>query len=184
VPRNFKEQLINENAEIYEDKKTKFERIVEIILENITDKNQPILVILQNIQETIEFGDILKNFEFQFSILNDVQKENEDFILSKAGQCGSILIATNAAGRGTDIIIDKIAKKNGGLYVIVGFFPKNSRIKFQAIGRAGRQGNPGKAKIIISKDEEFIYHNYYILKGFKHFEENEIKALYLLDNFM
>ena len=76
-------------------------------------------------------------------------------------------MATNAAGRGTDIIIDDFAKKHGGLYVIVGFFPQNSRIEFQAIGRAGRQGNPGRTKMIISKDEEFIYNNYYFLKSIK-----------------
>ena len=183
IPRNFKELLINENAEIYENKKAKFERIVDIILNNITNKNQPILVILQNIQETIEFGDILKNLQLNYFILNDVQKENEDYILNNSGKCGSILIATNAAGRGTDIIIDEKSKENGGLYVIVGFFPQNSRIEFQAIGRAGRQGNPGKAKIIISKDEEFIYNNYYKLKAFKNLEKDEIKSLYLFRQF-
>ena len=64
------------------------------------------------------------------------------------------------------------------MYVIVGFFPENSRIEFQAIGRAGRQGNPGKAKIIISKDEEFIYYNYYFIEQKKNVEKDEIKALY------
>ena len=95
------------------------------------------------------------------------------------GHVGNILIATNAAGRGTDIIIDDNSKKNGGLYVIIGFFPKNSRIEFQAIGRAGRQGNPGKAKIIVSKDEEFIYYNNHFIQQLKLIENNEIKAYYL-----
>ena len=90
-----------------------------------------------------------------------------------------ILIATNAAGRGTDIIINEKSKQNGGLYVIIGFFPKNSRIEFQAIGRAGRQGNPGKAKIIISKDEEFIYYNLFFINQLEKIENNEIKALFL-----
>ena len=84
------------------------------------------------------------------------------------GHSGNILVATNEAGRGTDIIIDENSKKNCGLYVIVGFFPENSRVEFQAIGRAGRQGNPGKAKMIISNNEEFIYLNYNkILKHLK-----------------
>ena len=167
VPRNFAELLIKEDSEIYENKTNKYNRIVEIIFNNIVDKKQPILIILQNIQETVEFGDILKNFNLSYLILNDVQKENEDYILNKSGHRGGILVATNAAGRGTDIIIDDFAKKHGGLYVIVGFFPQNSRIEFQAIGRAGRQGNPGRTKMIISKDEEFIYNNYYFLKSVK-----------------
>ena len=96
------------------------------------------------------------------------------------GLPGNILIATNAAGRGTDIIINENSKNNGGLYVIVGFFPQNSRIEFQAIGRAGRQGNPGNAKIIASRDESFIiYINIFIKNILGDMEENEIKTLYL-----
>ncbi len=181
IPRNFKELLINENIEIYENKKEKFNRIFEIIKDNNNKKNkaQPILIILENIKETIEFGEKLKKNNFDFFILNDIQKESEDYILNNMGHVGNILIATNAAGRGTDIIIDDNSKKNGGLYVIIGFFPKNSRIEFQAIGRAGRQGNPGKAKIIVSKDEEFIYYNYHFIQQLKLIENNEIKAYYL-----
>ena len=115
----------------------------------------------------------------EYFTLNDIQKENEDFILNNIGHSGSILIATNAAGRGTDIIIDETSKKNGSSYVIIGFFPRNSRIEFQAIGRAGRQGNPGRAKIIISRDEEFIYYNYYFINKIKNQLNDEIKALYL-----
>ncbi|OUM63765.1 hypothetical protein PIROE2DRAFT_9628 [Piromyces sp. E2] len=82
--------------------------------------------------------------------------EKEEYILEKAGNIGSILISTNAAGRGTDIILSKEALAVGGLYVILGFFPQNSRIEYQGIGRAGRQGQLGKAKIIFSEDETFI----------------------------
>lgn len=94
------------------------------------------------IRETIKFGKQLKKLFLDFFILNDVQKENKDYILNNTGHCVNILIAINEAGRGTYIIIDDLAKQNGGLYANVGFFPQNSRIEFQAIGRAGRQGNP------------------------------------------
>ena len=180
IPRNFKENLKNENMEIYDNKKEKFNRILNIIKENKNkkDKAQPILIILENIDETLEFGKLLRNLKFDFFILNDIQKENEDYILNNVGHSGNILVATNAAGRGTDIIIDDNSKRNGGLYVIVGFFPQNSRIEFQAIGRAGRQGNPGNAKIIISKDEDFTYYNYFLIKQINQFEDNIFKALY------
>ena len=181
IPRNFREKLISEELEICENKKEKYNKILKIIKDNKNknEKAQPILVILENIEETLEFGKLLSDLQFSFFTLNDIQKENEDYILNNTGHSGSILIATNAAGRGTDIIIDEKSKQNGGLYVIVGFFPKNSRIEFQAVGRAGRQGNPGKAKIIISKDEEFIYYNYYFINQLKSIVNNEMEAYYL-----
>ena len=181
IPRNFKENLINEEMEIKENKSAKYNRILEILEENNNkkEKSQPMLIILENIDETIEFGKLLQNKKYSFFTLNDVQKENEDYILSNSGHSGSILIATNAAGRGTDIIIDETSKKNGGLYVIIGFFPQNSRIEYQAIGRAGRQGNPGNAKIIISKDEEFTSYNYFLIEKFKGIKDDVGKALYL-----
>ena len=145
--------------EIYKTKLEKYNRIKEIIKENYENNKQPILIILENIKETLDFGKELKYLNYEFFILNDVQKESEEYILDNSGHSGRILLATNAAGRGTDIIIDDLSKQRGGLYVIVGFFPQNSRIEYQAIGRAGRQGNPGKSKIIVSKDEDFISNN-------------------------
>ena len=175
IPRNFKQQLIEEPTEIYENKYQKFERIIEIITENYL--NQPLLVLLQNIQESLEFSQILKLCGYKHLILNDIQKENEDFILNNSGEKNSILVATNAAGRGTDIIINDEAKKLGGLFVIMAFFPENSRIEFQGIGRAGRQGNPGRAKIIFSRDEPFIYgYNRLINKSDDH--KKMIKSYY------
>ena len=157
VPRNTKELLIQEKMEIYKTKDLKYNRILEIIKENNENKKQPILIILENIKETLDFGNELKKLNFEFYTLNDVQKESEEYILDNSGHSGRILLATNAAGRGTDIIIDDLSKERGGLYVIIGFFPQNSRIEYQAIGRAGRQGNPGRSKIIVSEDEEFIF---------------------------
>ena len=159
VPRKFKELLIQEKMEIKKTKNEKFKRIIDIIKENKINKKQPILIILESIKETLDFGNELKQLNYEFFTLNDVQKESEEYILDNSGNIGRILLATNAAGRGTDIIIDDLSKQRGGLYVIIGFFPQNSRIEFQAIGRAGRQGNHGKSKIIVSEDEEFISDN-------------------------
>ena len=153
MPRNFKEQINKLETEIIENKNLKFKRIIEIINKY---SSQPKLIILPDIDNTLEFSSILKSLNIKHMILNDAQKENEDYILDKSGEKGNILIATNAAGRGTDIIISEESKKLGGLFVIFGFFPENSRIENQGIGRAGRQGNPGMNKIIFSKDELFI----------------------------
>ena len=188
VPRNFEEKLKMEKMEIYENKNRKFKRIIEIVEDNKKkgNKSQPILIILENIEETFEFGELLQKLNYNFFTLNDIQKENEDYILNNMGQSGNILIATNAAGRGTDIIIDENSKNNGGLFVIVGFFPQNSRIELQAIGRAGRQGNPGKSKIIVSRDEKFVFYKYIFRKSLlgkieeeeEDDDDDEVKMLY------
>ena len=174
IPRNFKEQIKKLETEIFENKNLKFQRIIEILTQNIT---QPKLIILPDIDNTFEFSSLLKSLNINHMILNDAQKENEDYILDKSGEKGNILIATNAAGRGTDIILSEQSKKLGGLFVIFGFFPENSRIENQGIGRAGRQGNPGVNKIIFSKDELFIK----ILGGYN-IDNNNIDIYYNLRN--
>ena len=81
-------------------------------------------------------------------VLNDAQKEKEEYILEKAGEIGSILVSTNAEGRGMDIILSKNSLNIGGLYVILVFFPQNSRIEYQGIGsRKKRKSWKGKDSI-------------------------------------
>jgi preprotein translocase subunit SecA len=85
-----------------------------------------------------------------------MQKEDEDFIVSKAGLLDSVVVATNTAGRGTDIILTPEAKKAGGLHVIFAFYPANSRVEDQGLGRAGRQGQMGSCQVVVHKmDEEY-----------------------------
>ena len=135
------------------------------------------MVILPDIDNTLEFSALLNSLGIAHMVLNDAQKENEDYILDKSGEKSNILIATNAAGRGTDIILSEESKKLGGLLVIFGFFPENSRIENQGIGRAGRQGNPGMNKIIFSKDELFIK-----ILGADKINNNNIDSYYNLRN--
>jgi len=154
LPRNFVEKLVIEKPEILDTQEQKYKRIIKLI--ECNNVKQPMLILLENIQESVEFSNRLKDMGMNPLLLNDTQKEKEEYILEKAGDVGSILVSTNAAGRGTDIILSQDSLKVGGLYVILGFFPKNSRIEYQGIGRAGRQGQPGRAKIVFSKDEWFV----------------------------
>ena len=139
--KNLKEQKILENTEI------------------LVSKGIPVLILLLSVKkknETISFSNKLKLQGINNLILNDIQKEKEDYIIFYAGKPGSVVVATNAAGRGADIILSEEALNAGGLHVIMGFYPENSRIEFQGIGRAGRQGQKGSAQIIFSSDEEFF----------------------------
>lgn len=87
--------------------------------------------------------------------ITGVNLEKDRKSISEAGKAGQITIATNAAGRGIDIILDEKAKKQGGLHVIVTFIPMNQRILGQAIGRSARQGQPGTASVYIAPGSKF-----------------------------
>ena len=114
------------------------------------------MILLLTIEESINFSNKLKKEGINNLILNDVQKEKEEYIILYAGKPRSVVVATNAAGRGTDIILSEEALNFGGLHVIMGFYPENNRDEFQGIGRAGRQGQEGSAQVFLSKDEKFF----------------------------
>ena len=93
---------------------------------------------LLTIGETIDFSNRLKKERINNLVLNEVQKEKEDFIILYAGKPGNVVVATNAPGRGTDIILSEESLNFGGLHVIIDFYPENNRVEYQGIGRAGR----------------------------------------------
>ncbi len=125
-------------------------------IRNIISKGRPVLILLLTIEDSINFSNKLKKEGINNLILNDIQKEKEDYIIFYAGKPKSVVVATNAAGRGTDIILSEESLNFGGLHVIMGFYPENNRVEFQGIGRAGRQGQIGSAQVIFSKDEMFF----------------------------
>ena len=155
IPPNFASQRIIYPPILLENKFEKEEKIINEILK-IRRKGRPILVLLLTIEETINFSNRLKKEGINNLVLNDVQKEKEDFIILYAGKPGNVVVATNAAGRGTDIILSEESLNLGGLHVIIGFYPENNRVECQGIGRAGRHGQAGSAQILFSKDEYFF----------------------------
>ena len=87
-------------------------------------------------------------------LLNKVQAEDEELIIMRAGFSGMVTVATNAAGRGTDIRLTPEAMAAGGLHVMMAFFPSNTRVEEQGFGRAGRQGQLGTAQLFIHVDSD------------------------------
>jgi len=117
---------------------------------------RPCLILCRSVEESIKLGEFIKsNFEEQAAIqlLNDVQHASEDFVVQTSGVAANITVATNAAGRGTDISLTPAVIAKGGLHVIFTFYPDNKRIEDQGAGRAGRQGNLGSYRIIIAPDD-------------------------------
>ena len=121
-----------------------------------TKTGQPILVGTRTIRESLLLFDALREKGIHSVVLNGLQNEDEAQIVSASGHYGSLTIATNMAGRGTDIKPDQRALATGGLHVI-GFSPNSSpRIDRQLAGRAARQGNPGSAQFFVAADDEII----------------------------
>jgi len=135
---------------------------MDAIAQEVVDrhgKGQPILVGTRTIHETLLVNEALLARGLTATLLNGVQDEEEAEIVARAGQRGAITVATNMAGRGTDIKIAKDALEIGGLHVI-GVSPNRSRrIDRQLVGRAARQGQPGSAQFFASATDEIFVEN-------------------------
>jgi len=127
-----------------------------IIAEIRTIKPRPILILMKTIEQSSKFCKLLTNNNIKFQLLNEQQETHEEVIITKAGELDSVTVATNTAGRGTDIILSDDSIKKGGLHVIFAFYPTNIRVEEQGFGRAGRQGKPGSGKFILTIEDEEI----------------------------
>lgn len=141
---------------VYAHKKEKYEAILEEILV-AHQKGQPILVGTSFIQTSEELSHLLQKEGISHQILNAKNHEKEAEIVSHAGEYGMVTIATNMAGRGTDIKLSEDAVMAGGLYVIGAEMSEAKRIDQQLRGRSGRQGDPGKTQFFVSFEDQLIH---------------------------
>jgi len=126
--------------------------VIKRIEEETIQKRRPVLILFKTISECKRFSEKLTKQRIDFNMITDIQVEDEDYLVLKAGEEGAVTIATNTAGRGTDITPEPDAIKNGGLHTIFAFFPTNLRVECQGLGRSGRQGNPGTCEILIAPE--------------------------------
>ncbi|HEN5529735.1 preprotein translocase, secretion protein SecA [Legionella moravica] len=119
-------------------------------------EGRPMLVLVKTIAESVKLNTFFVNTGITPQLINLTQREDEDYLIGQAGEPGTITIATNAAGRGTDIILALNSKLAGGLRFIFGFYPKNPRVEGQGDGRAGRQGQPGDCQMILCEQDDYI----------------------------
>lgn len=153
---------------VYETKEEKYMAIVERVKQDHMI-GRPILIGTTSIQKSIEVAEYLDEYtDIAFEVLNAQTSEHEAKLIAKAGEEGSVMIATNMAGRGTDIIMEPSSKELGGLLVICTERHESRRIDNQLIGRAGRQGDPGETQFFISlEDDLFVRHGGERLESFK-----------------
>jgi len=155
VPPNIPGQRKRASDFILNTVQDKWAKIVEQLLE-LKKQKLPVLVLFKTIKESNLFSQYLSQQGIKHQLLNETQRESEDYLVDQAGEPGVITIATNTAGRGTDIRLAPESKKAGGLQLIFTFYPDNLRVEGQGFGRAGRQGQPGKCWMVLSKEDENI----------------------------
>ncbi len=140
---------------VYKTKKEKLAAIVEAV-QQAHAKGQPVLVGTITIEASEEISRLLSKVGIQHKVLNAKFHELEAEIVADAGIHGAVTIATNMAGRGTDIKLDDAAKEAGGLKIIGTERHESRRIDNQLRGRSGRQGDPGESKFYISLEDDLM----------------------------
>jgi preprotein translocase subunit SecA len=140
-------------ARFFPDAATKWEAVVEQIA-RLHSQGRPVLVGTRSVAASEHLGRLLTARALSFTILNAIRYREEAGVISQAGDPSAITIATNMAGRGTDIRLAHEVAKSGGLHVIVTEWHETGRIDRQLEGRAGRQGDPGSTCTFASMEDE------------------------------
>ena len=143
------------NDAVYKTKKEKLTAVIEEII-SAHEKGQPVLVGTITIEASEEISALLKKRGIQHKVLNAKFHELEAEIVADAGQMGAVTIATNMAGRGTDIKLGEGVKEIGGLKIIGTERHESRRIDNQLRGRAGRQGDPGESRFYTSLEDDLM----------------------------
>ena len=155
IPTNKPVQRKDLDDAVYMTKKEKFRAVVEAIKE-AHERNQPVLVGTITIETSELLSGMLKRQGIKHNVLNAKFHEQEAEIVADAGIAGAVTIATNMAGRGTDIKLDEEARKAGGLKIIGTERHESRRIDNQLRGRSGRQGDPGESRFYLSLEDDLL----------------------------
>ena len=155
VPTNKPVARIDHNDAVFKTMKGKFNAVIEDVVRS-HEKGQPVLVGTINIDTSELLSDMLKKRGIPHNVLNAKYHELEAQIVAEAGKHGAVTIATNMAGRGTDIKLDDEARAAGGLKIIGTERHESRRIDNQLRGRAGRQGDPGESQFFISLEDDLM----------------------------
>ena len=155
IPTNKPVQRKDLEDAVYMTKKEKFNAVVEAVKEAHA-KQQPVLVGTITIETSELLSRMLRREGIQHSVLNAKFHEQEAEIVAQAGQAGAVTIATNMAGRGTDIKLDDVSREAGGLKIIGTERHESRLIDNQLRGRSGRQGDPGESRFYISLEDDLM----------------------------
>ena len=155
IPTNVPVQRKDLDDAVYMTKKEKYRAVIEEI-KKAHEKQQPVLVGTITIETSELLSKMLKREGIAHNVLNAKFHELEAEIVAQAGQANAVTIATNMAGRGTDIKLDDVAREAGGLKIIGTERHESRRIDNQLRGRSGRQGDPGESRFYISLEDDLM----------------------------
>ncbi len=150
-------EMVREDKDdlVYKTKKAKHNAVVEDLVERHRE-GQPVLVGTVSVEVSELLSTLLKRRGVKHNVLNAKQHEREAEVIAEAGERGSVTIATNMAGRGTDIKLGEGVAELGGLYVLGTERHESRRIDNQLRGRSGRQGDPGESRFYLSFEDELL----------------------------
>jgi preprotein translocase subunit SecA len=155
VPANRKIARDDLTDRIYKTEAGKFKAIVNEV-KMLHAKGQPVLIGTVSIEKNELLGHLLTKSGIPHQVLNAKNNEREANIVAKAGEKGAVTLATNIAGRGTDIVLGEGVKELGGLFVLGSERHESRRIDNQLRGRAGRQGDPGVTQFFVSTEDDLM----------------------------
>ena len=155
VPTNKPVRRIDYPDVIYKTKRAKYKAVGKAVAE-IHAKGQPVLIGTTSITQSEELSTILRHLGIEHNVLNAKNHEREAQIVADAGQKGAVTIATNMAGRGTDIKLGEGVEELGGLFIVGTERHESRRIDNQLRGRAGRQGDPGASRFYLSLEDDLL----------------------------
>ncbi|TMF20013.1 MAG: preprotein translocase subunit SecA, partial [Chloroflexi bacterium] len=140
---------------IYKTEKSKFDAVIDEIVE-MNKLSRPVLVGTVSVEKSERLSKMLERRGVKHNVLNAKQHEREAAVVAEAGQPAAVTIATNMAGRGTDIVLGQGVTHVGGLHIIGTERHESRRIDNQLRGRAGRQGDPGSSRFFISLEDDLM----------------------------
>lgn len=155
IPTNRPLARIDHNDLFFKTQKGKFIGLMKRVSQ-VHKKGQPLLIGARNVETAHLVAGMLENENYPYQLLTASDHKSEAEKIAKAGQSGMITVATNMAGRGTDILLGQGVKEMGGLYVIGTERHESRRIDDQLVGRSGRQGDPGESLFLISMEDEIM----------------------------
>jgi len=155
VPTNKPVQRVDYPDLIYKTKKAKYRAVGKVVKE-LHAKGQPVLIGTTSITQSEELSAVLRKNGIPHNVLNAKFHEKEAEIIADAGQKGAVTIATNMAGRGTDIKLGEGVPELGGLFIVGTERHESRRIDNQLRGRSGRQGDPGASRFFLSLEDDLL----------------------------
>jgi preprotein translocase subunit SecA len=164
VPPNRKLRRIDKGIQLYPTREQKWQAVA-VAVTKLQRSGRPVLVGTRSVAASEALSAVLTTRRQEHVVLNARQDSDEAAIVARAGEAGRITVATNMAGRGTDITLPRAVAEKGGLHVILTEFHESRRIDRQLYGRCARQGEPGSYEAIVSlEDDVFLRHAGYLTR--------------------